>query len=423
MKVLIMQPVNFSGVFYYAAQLADQLTKRGVDLKVVTCKNFEEEPVKSLSFSLLPIMCGMNREESRLIRALKYLLSQARVFFLILKWQPAIIHYVDIFVPLVDLLTLTFARLCNTRVVVTVHDVQPSQLTSRRFSLNHSKFILHLIYRSANRLITHSDGSRRELNVCFNIPYNKMIVSYLGGAHFQKQAGLGIDEAEARRVLNISSREKVILFFGNLKRAKGLEYALQAMPLLIKHQWNVRLLIVGPARSKSENDFDYEGLIDELGIKERIRFVKRFVNANQVHLYFKACDVVIVPYTKVYQSSVVMQAYTFAKPVVASNIEGLKDVVIDHETGFLFEAKNVDDLALKITYVFENPDHARRIAESGEALLKGKHSWENISEINSSVYQDLLYGSGDPKAGTHDLRSKDAANHQGRVQGVLHDRS
>jgi len=389
MKILMMQPVNFSGIFYYTSQLADQLNGRGIDVRVVTCENFEPEPIRGLHFTLLPIMKGMNREEPRLIRGLKYFFSQARVISLILRWHPTVVHYGDIFVPPVDLLTLLWAKLLGIPVVVTVHDVQPSQLTSRRFSLNHNKFVLNLIYRAANRLITHSVGSRRELKESFRVPEHKMVESYLGGAPFQKQVGVNIDGAESRRLLNIPKEEKVILFFGNLKRAKGLEYLLQAMPLLLERDRKTKLLIVGPERSKAENDFDYDGLIETLGIKEHVSFIKKFVNSDQVHLYFKACDVVVLPYSMVYQSSVVMQAYTFAKPVVASDIEGLRDVVYDGETGFLFEAKNVRDLAAKISTVFSNPDEARRIAKNGEALLNTKHSWENIARIILSAYSDL----------------------------------
>lgn len=180
-----------------------------------------------------------------------------------------------------------------------------------------------------------------------------------------------ISKENARKYLGILNDEKIILFFGFIRKYKGLDLLLKAMPHLQSRIPNIRLLIAGEFY---EDEKPYQELIDELDIRKQLILKTQFISDGEVKYYLCAADVLVQPYNNATQSGVTPLAYYFEKPMVVTNVGGLPSLV-PHEKCGIVVAPNEDEIAKGI----------ERFYELGEAHFiphlrseKQKYSWSNI---------------------------------------------
>ena len=146
--------------------------------------------------------------------------------------------------------------------------------------------------------------------------------------------GKQVDKEEARNYLRLNTKEKIVLFFGFIRKYKGLDLLLQAMAdERIKAQ-NIKLLIAGEFY---EDENQYQQLIKEKGIEESIILRNNFIPDSEVKYYLCAADAVIQPYRAATQSGVTPLAYHFEKPMVVTNVGGLPDLVPHLKAGLVCE--------------------------------------------------------------------------------------
>ncbi len=192
---------------------------------------------------------------------------------------------------------------------------------------------------------------------------------------------------EAKRRLGISNEEKTVLFFGFVRRYKGLRYLIEAMPEVLD-RLPVRLLIVGEFW---EEERFYMEAIDRLGIREHVSVVNAYVPNEEVGLYFAAANVVVLPYLEATQSGVLQMAYAFGKPVIVTSAGGLAEVVRDGETGLVVPPKDSSALTEAIVRYFEKEleaSFAGKIAQD-----KDTFAWINlvnlIEQLVTGVTRDI----------------------------------
>jgi glycosyltransferase involved in cell wall biosynthesis len=142
--------------------------------------------------------------------------------------------------------------------------------------------------------------------------------------------------------------EHVILFFGLIRKYKGLDQLLEAIPLL-QHQ-NITLLIAGECY---ENQKEYEQKIIDLGIQQKTKCRFQFIANEEVEPYFKAADLICLPYHNATQSGILMMAYGFGKPVVVTRVGGLPELVKEGKTGVVVQNNTPATLAAGIDTVLD----------------------------------------------------------------------
>jgi glycosyltransferase involved in cell wall biosynthesis len=123
----------------------------------------------------------------------------------------------------------------------------------------------------------------------------------------------------------------VILFFGYIRRYKGLHTLLDAMPTILE-KVKLKLLVVGEFYDDEEK---YRQQIADNRLQNDVVLHAEYVANEQVGLYFSACDIVVLPYVSATQSGIVQIAYQFDKPVIATDVGGLAEVVLNGKTGFI----------------------------------------------------------------------------------------
>ena len=162
--------------------------------------------------------------------------------------------------------------------------------------------------------------------------------------------GSAVSKTAARDHLGLAQNEKIILFFGFIRKYKGLDLLLEAISILnrpnIKHlaspasggiavtTSNIKLLIAGEFY---ENEKTYYEQIDKLGIREQVILRTGFIPDNEVPFYLCSVDAVIQPYRNATQSGVTPLAYHFKKPMIVTNVGGLPAMVSHERSGLVAE--------------------------------------------------------------------------------------
>ncbi len=178
----------------------------------------------------------------------------------------------------------------------------------------------------------------------------------------------------ARRKLHLAD-QIVILFFGYIKPYKGLELLINAFPEILEEMPNAHLLIAGEVYG---DDLIYFKLIEKLSLQDNVTFHNRFVAREEVELYFKAADVLALPYLTATQSGVVQIAYDFGLGAVCTPVGGLPELVIDSNTGKVAEEVSEEDFADAVIDYFEMDEIALR---KNIAAQRNRYSWQRFAEI------------------------------------------
>ena len=182
-----------------------------------------------------------------------------------------------------------------------------------------------------------------------------------------------VPKSEARQKLNIEKDDRVILFFGFIRRYKGLDILLNAMAdKRIKHA-HIKLLVAGEFY---EDEKSYREQIQKLGIADRLILHTGFIRDEEVKYYLSAADAVIQPYRNATQSGVTPLAYHFEKPMIVSNVGGLPSLVPHEKVGLVAEPNptSITDAILRFYELGEEYFIPHLRAE------KQKYSWSKLTE-------------------------------------------
>jgi len=186
-----------------------------------------------------------------------------------------------------------------------------------------------------------------------------------------------LDKEEAKDKLGLKG--KVLLFFGFVRKYKGLKYLIQALALILK-QIDARLLIVGEFW---ENKRIYEDLIAELNLKNKVKIVDKYVQNEDVGVYFSASDLVVLPYISATGSGIIQIANSFNRPAIATKVGCFPDIIDDKKTGYLIDPKDPLSLANAVLEYFSNPEN-EKIFNHNLNGKKEEFSWDKMVGIIES---------------------------------------
>ncbi len=188
-----------------------------------------------------------------------------------------------------------------------------------------------------------------------------------------------VPKHEARQYFNITT-EKVFLFFGFIRDYKGLDTLLEAINLL-KEKLDYTLIIAGEFYTDKEK---YLSLIEKYNLSNKVKLCTDFIPTDQVKYYFSAADVVVLPYKNATQSGIIQIANNFNKPIIATNVGGLGEVIFNGVNGYLVNKEDPQAISDAIlTYYSQNNEEKFSEFIKNE---KEKYSWFSfINKINSLV--------------------------------------
>jgi glycosyltransferase involved in cell wall biosynthesis len=230
---------------------------------------------------------------------------------------------------------------------------------------------------------------RNELLAEFRVPKDRVTVIPFGINNTTPTTGMSTAQAKQRLGL---SPGPVALFFGQIAPYKGLEYLVAALPELMQRISSFRLIVAGKVKKGTEAYWqNVERQLNAVGFQDRVTTRIEHIPDDEVELFFKAADVLIVPYTHIFQSGVPFLAYSFGLPVIATDVGSLTDDVIEGKTGFVCRPLDSADLAHAIRRYFSSDLYRHLQTRRAEIMryANERYSWMTVGSITESVYRSL----------------------------------
>jgi glycosyltransferase involved in cell wall biosynthesis len=223
------------------------------------------------------------------------------------------------------------------------------------------------------KIIVHTQHDKNDLAATTGIADDKIAVIPHGAYAFFTQC----------HDVKVSEGANTIIFFGNIRRYKGLGCLLQAVPIIQKRVRNVKIIIAG------EGDLSpYQSLIEACD-KSVFEIYNEFVPDDLVASLFQRSTLAVLPYTEMSgMSGVLNVAYAFGKPVVVSDVGGLDEAVEHGKTGLLVPPKDPQALADAIVQLLADPD-LRETMEKNVIFKAEELSWNNIAKKTMEIYNEV----------------------------------
>jgi len=183
---------------------------------------------------------------------------------------------------------------------------------------------------------------------------------------------------------DITEEKNSILFFGRIYEYKGLEYLIKAEPMITDKIPNCKIVIAGTG----ENFGEYNILI---GNRRQNFIIHNYrISYKEGAELFKQCSVVVLPYVEASQSGVAPTALGFKKPVIATKVGSIAEVVDDGKTGLIVPPQDPRALAEAIIKLLNNDKLRKKMGENGFIKLKKDFDWDPISKRTIDIYKSVL---------------------------------
>ncbi len=420
MRILEIETFGRGGLIHYAYNLSLALAERGHDVTLVTAAGYElegrpglpesvrivkliargsnrldnsprkgEHNTSSEAKSTAPALPGLVR---RLFRKAEAIFDAFAVAALVRRLRPDVIH-LHCTNP-ISLLYLWILQTLGRPVVATAHVVTPHEL------IRFQELIYRRIHRQGRLIIAHSNVDRRRLLQEFDVDPKRVTVIPHGEYSFfehRESEGRGSDgdaiergkrvsqREVARESLGLGSDDRVVLFFGYIREYKGLDVLLEAWPSVAEANSTARVVVAGdPAQLSAERRDELERWATRLGAICRFGYIP----FSEVHRYFAAADVLVMPYRHISQSGVLFLALSLGVPIVATRVGAFPEMLRDGDSALLVPPDAPDELAQALIRVLGDTGLRERLALGGRRVAS-EHSWPSIAEQTETAFAGL----------------------------------
>ena len=237
----------------------------------------------------------------------------------------------------------------------------------------------------ADKIVVASGSMKGEVCSHFHVSDNKVeiIPNGIDSSRYEEP----VDKGTIRARYGVQLHQKLILCIGRLVPQKGIEYLINAVPLVASRRTEARFIIAGDGWYRDH----LELVANNTGQRWRIAFTG-FISDRDAIALTKSADVLVVP--SVYEpfGIVALEGMAAGVPVVASQVGGLTDVIEHDHTGVLTYPRNPESIAWGIDHILSNPDHADWLVKNAREVLQKAYSWEAIAKRTGKIYQEVVEG-------------------------------
>jgi len=391
-RVVVIEPMGVGGICHYTYCLCQALAISGVNTSLITAKNYELAG-RPHGFRLYPILKEWGLPERRpvavrvayrptrldvLRRRLGSVQAMLRIVAIVLRERAPVVHLEWPIGPH-DWLYLTALRLLGRRVIYTAHDVLPHEDTPE------DPPRLRRLLRQVDRAILHSHENDAAFHRIFrdDAPPTRVVPH---GNYLFFSDNVSLSCREARAAVGVPLESRVVLFFGGIRPYKGLKDLIGAFGLVRKRVPETWLVIAG---CPFEEFTPYEEAIAAAGIRECTAIHLDYHAVDDVGKFFRAADVVVLPYRSASQSGVAQLALAFGIPVVGTRVGGLPEVIEDGGTGLLVSPGDENGLAEAMTRLLTDERLSHSMSARAAELAATRYSWRHIAEMTRDVYDTV----------------------------------
>lgn len=376
MKIIIVDTSGRGGICHYSFFLSRALSSLSEHITLLTTENYELDSFKR-TFNIEKNLPAHYKKRNKFTKGLIYIQTLLKIVFYVLRVKPDIVHFQQLKIPSLELALYKILKRKNINTVLTLHDVLP-------FEYKLISPFYKYIYRTVDRIIIHSE---KNLSVIQNhiSKEDRQKISIIHHGDYSSLSNT-IDKADARKTLEIKTNSKVLLFFGYIRKYKGLDLLLESLSIIKDSHPDAMLIIAG----ETVEEFNkYQKIIDELNLDKFILKKIAYIPLEEQSIYFSAADIVVLPYRHIYQSGIVFLAYAYSLPVIVTDVGGLPDVVEDGKSGFVVPSQNARAIAEKADYLFSNMEMCTQIGNYGSNMAKSRFSWDSAAQKTYHLYNNV----------------------------------
>lgn len=385
-------PNTLGGAGVYAHCLCNELAKRGHEMHVITYatnKAHSQDKAHSVHVHRITVT------DKPILKTVSYWLKLRKHY----KKLQKEIGFDLLHANVTSDLSLT-ENLVKTPRIVTIH-----HLAKTTFSLsNHlsgfkeetslttwlEKKLIDfdkIVMQRAHKIIAVSHFTKASITSTYHVPSSKTHVIYNGIYPWQYHCN-ETEIAETKKTYAIKN-QPAILYVGRLEQRKGLVFLLQAFALLSKRT-DCKLIITGDGDKAS-----YKKIAESIGIKDRAIFTGYLDEVSLKRLY-AACTVFVLPSLLEGFGLTLLEAMASAKPVVATNMGGIPEIIKNDIHGKLVEPKNPEQLCEALKFYIENPENAKKTGEQNRKYVTETFSWTKTAAETELLYKSLMQPNGVP---------------------------
>jgi glycosyltransferase involved in cell wall biosynthesis len=376
---------------HYAFGLTMALVANGVRVEFVGSDEIDSPELHATDrIRFLNLRGNQRLDASLCTKVLRVLAYYGRLIRYVRVARPRVLHILwnNKFQTIDRTLLMLYYKLLGKRVALTAHNVNAGRRDSRDTLLN--RITLGIQYKLTDRIFVHTDRMKAELISGFGVRDSAVTVIPYGINNAVPDTDL--TPAEAKDRLGIRHDDRTILFFGSIAPYKGLEYLVDAFERLVAADSRYRLVIAGRPKKHAEEYWKaIESKLERPPLSGRILRRIQYIADEDAEMYFKAADVLVLPYTDIFQSGVMFFGYSFGIPTIVSDVGSLKEDVVEGRTGFVVRPRDSGHLADTLERYFSSSLFAeldRRRRDIRDFAQK-RHSWDTVGRITSAAYSEL----------------------------------
>lgn len=368
-KVALIEPSGgYSGMQYYNFGMATGLINNGV-IPFLFTSNSKKLNIGA-NVNTFYFFDNVWSSKYNLLKFFYLLTGFFKSIYISKKNACKIVHLHQFHLNFNLLVNVFICKLFFRRLVLTVHDVE-SFGGNNRFH----KVYTYLMPRLVDEFIVHNKYSLSQFKLSINT--NAVIIKHGNYIPFFNKL-----------LFRPFSEKFRLLFFGLIKDSKGLDVLLESLVYLKDLGLNFELIIAGrPWR----NDFErYKSFIDANDLNNYIKTHLYFISEEELLNHYSNCDLVVLPYKKIFQSGVLLKSMSLNRAVLCSNLPGFEELVLDGFNGFIFESENSNSMALKLAQIIRDRNRLPDIATNAYELLAKEYDWDIIGfeliELYNNIY-------------------------------------
>lgn len=370
-RVALIEPSGgYSGMQYYNIGMSNGLHDNGVNVFLFTTSS--EKYVNPNHYKLYSFFDKVWASNLKSIKFYYYYLGLFKSIIIAKKNKCKIVHLHQFHLNLNLVCTITICYFFFKKIVLTVHDVESFDSVGNKHNILFTKMLNIFV----DQFVVHNEFSAKELSKSIKalpviIRHGNYIPFFTPSLYMPHNNTFNI------------------LFFGLIKESKGLDILLESLVALKEKGFDFRLTIAGrPWRNNFQN---YQKIIDHNNLNCNVIKHLHFISEYDLSVFFNTCDLVVLPYRKIFQSGVVLMAMSLKRAVLCSNISAFQEQIQDGINGFIFESENVDSLASKLMFIINNKQSLAEITEAAFNDIEKGFDWNDIGLEVKNLYKSI-YG-------------------------------
>ncbi len=410
LRLVLVEPNGSGGLIHYSYQLCTALAEEGVDVTLITGREYElahlphNFRVNNLLdlWSLFDPQVTQNIEANawqrrwhkvrwtvrRGQRAIRLIAAWINLTRYLSRLKPDIVQFSKINFPFEAIFLaqmrrngLTLTQICHEFELRENHEGPFSDLILRLYAD---------IYKNFSAMFFHAKENCEKFLSLFPFVQSERthVIPHGNSSWLLKHFPQTYDWNAIQEHYVLKRGQPVVLFFGLLAPSKGIDDLIEAFAL-VRESCDAKLLIAGYP-TKHINLEKLKQKIAELDLTEHVVLDPRYIPLEEIGSLMDLATVAVYPYRSSTQSGALQVAYTFGRPVIATEVGGLPEAVEHGRNGFLVPASSPPELADGILKLVTNPELAKVMGEYARHLSETRFSWRTVARQIIRVYDQLL---------------------------------